>query len=372
MDKPKRFFECLLPVTVCNLECSYCYVIQENRRAMKMAELRYSPEHIAKALRPERVGGTCWISICGAGETLAQKECTDIVMHLLNEGHYVNITTNGTLTKKFDELIEKCGDKINHLHLSFSLHYVELKKKHLLDSFFKNVKKMRSAGASILVQINLCDEYVPYIDEIKEICKKEVGAYPQVALTRDESVRPMKILTQYGDKQYYENGEKFDSPLFRFTCKNFNVQRKEYCYAGEWSGVLNLQTGWLTKCYANPKGQNIFDDIDKPIEFSAVGTRCQHLYCVNSSHFMSLGVIPSIESPTYSELRNRKEAGWYTPEMESFLNRKLEEKNKRRSHIVEYCDRFLPAGNDGEILGLKQVLAHTFPNLHKIYKKIFK
>lgn len=26
----KRFVECLLPVTACNLKCSYCYVIQKS------------------------------------------------------------------------------------------------------------------------------------------------------------------------------------------------------------------------------------------------------------------------------------------------------------------------------------------------------
>ena len=32
MDKINRFLECLVPVTACNLKCSYCYVIQEGRR----------------------------------------------------------------------------------------------------------------------------------------------------------------------------------------------------------------------------------------------------------------------------------------------------------------------------------------------------
>ena len=31
MDKIKRFFECLIPVTICNLKCEYCYIIQEER-----------------------------------------------------------------------------------------------------------------------------------------------------------------------------------------------------------------------------------------------------------------------------------------------------------------------------------------------------
>lgn len=333
MDKPKRFLECLLPVTLCNLECQYCYIIQENRRKMKKAELKYSPEHIAKALTKKRLGGKCWISICGAGETLIQDEVIDIVQLLLEEGHYLNITTNGTLDKQFDKLIEKCKDNLNHLHIAFSWHFTELKKRNLTDRFFNNIIKMKNVGASVLLQINLCDDYIPYIDEIKKTSMEKLGAYPQVALTRDESCNPMKIYTSLSNEEYYEIGKTFDSPLFDFTFKNFNVKRKEYCYAGEWSGVLNLQTGWLSKCYANHEGQNIFDDINKPINLSAVGRNCQNNYCVNSSHFMSLGVIPEIETPTYAQLRNRTEAHWYTPEMESFLNSKLNESNKEHSKI---------------------------------------
>lgn len=331
MDKPKRFLECQFPVTICNLECPYCYIIQQNRRKMKKADLKYSPEHIAKALRKERLGGVCWINICGAGETLIQDEVIDIIQLLLKEGHYLNITTNGTLDKQFDKLIEKCNGNLNHLHIAFSWHFIELKKKSLTDRFFNNIRKMKNAGASILLQINLCDDYMPYIDEIKETSVEKLGAYPQVALTRDESCKPMKIYTSLSDEEYYNIGKSFDSPLFDFTFKNFNVKRKEFCYAGEWSGVLNLQTGWLSKCYANQEGQNIFDDIDKPIIFSAVGRNCQNNYCVNSSHFMSLGIIPEMEAPTYAQLRNRKEAHWYTPEMESFLNSKLNESNKEHS-----------------------------------------
>lgn len=323
MDKPVRFFECLLPVTVCNLKCPYCYVIQENRRDMQFADLKYSPEHIAKALSKERVGGICWISICGAGETLAQKELVLIVKELLKEGHYVNITTNGTLTKRFIEIIEECKLYTHHLHFSFSLHYTELKRLNLIDTFFDNIKYVRSNGASFLLQFNLCDEYLPYIDEIKRISVERVGAYPQVALTRDESTIPMKIMSNLSKDEYKDIGDSFDSPLFEFTYKNFNVKRREFCYAGDWSGVLNLQTGWLAKCYANPEGQNIFEDITKPIKFEAIGKHCNHIYCVNSSHFMSLGVIPSLPTPSYADLRNRKDANWYTDEMYSFLSSKL-------------------------------------------------
>jgi len=332
----KRFFECLAPVTVCNLRCPYCYIIQENRRTNQFFKFKYPVEDMIKGLSVDRLGGKCWFSICGAGETLFQEELVELVQGLLNHGHFVNITTNGTLTSKFDLIIEKCKENIKQLHISFSLHYVELKRLGLLDVYFENVIKMKKAGASILVQFNLCDEYMPYLEEIKQICLEKVGAYPQVALTRDESSMPMKIHSSLSNEEYYEKGKEFESPLFEFTKKNFNQKRKEFCYAGDWSGTLNLKTGILSKCYANIEGQqNIFEDISKEINFEAIGNNCKSCYCVNSSHFMSLGVIPSLETPSYTELRNRPQANWHSQEMIDFLSERLYETNEEYSSFTK-------------------------------------
>ena len=60
------------------------------------------------------------------------------------------------------------------------------------------------------------------------------------------------------------------------------------------------------KCYSEVENQNIFEDLSKPIEFKPIGYGCGCKYCINSSHFMSLGTIPDIKTPTYAELRNRK------------------------------------------------------------------
>lgn len=60
---------------------------------------------MGNALTKERLGGVCYFSICGAGETLIPKYITDITFNLLNQGHYVNLTTNGTITNRFDEII---------------------------------------------------------------------------------------------------------------------------------------------------------------------------------------------------------------------------------------------------------------------------
>ncbi len=300
---------------------------------MKNEEFDYPIGIMLEALNRKRLGGNCLFNLCGCGETMAQNGLIPLVKGLLQEGHYVSITTNGTISKKYDELIESCGNLLSHLHVAFSFHYVELKKRGWVEIFFENVLKMRKAGASILVQFNLCDEYLPYLDEIKAVCLEKVGAYPQVALTRDEMSKPMKIMTKGSCEDYYRIGKEFDSPLFDFTYKNFMVKRTEYCYAGAWSGVLNMQSGILSQCYMNGRGVNIFEDTLKPIKFRPVGHNCNNPYCVNSSHFMSLGIIPEIDTPTYSSLRNRSEAKWQTPEMRNVLCSKLYDINKPYSKI---------------------------------------
>lgn len=328
----KRFLECLIPVTSCDLDCSYCYVAQQNRFSNKVPPFKYSPEIIGKALCKDRLGGISFISLTGSGESLIPKQIPSIIYEILKQGHFVNLTTNGTLTARFEEIILICEGMLDRLHFSFSMHYKELVDKNKLDIFFKNIELIKKAGCSFFVQINLCDEYIEKLDEIKKISLDRLGALPQVAVTRDEQNAPIyKFFTKKSSEEYTLKGREFNSPLFEVTLNNFMEKRKEFCYAGEWSGKLKLGTGELTSCYGFGKMQNIFESIEKPIKFEAIGKNCPFSYCFNSSHFMSLGVIPDVDLPTYGELRNRPLAGWYNQRMLDFLNERLGDDNDEYS-----------------------------------------
>ena len=324
----RRFFECLIPVTACNIKCSYCYVVQEGRRKNEKAIFNYPPETIAKSLSKERLGGISLISITGSGETLIPLELPEIVQQILFEGHFVNITTNGLLSDRLDKLLEATKGYHSHLHFSFSFHYLELKRRNLINTFFSNIRKTHKAGCSILLQINLVDEYLQYWDEIKCLSIEYVGALPQVALTRDESNKDFKIMSSLSKDEYQARGREMNSPLFDFTCRFFKEKRREFCYAGLWSAKLNLCTGEMSACYGNGRVQNIFDDPCKPIIFEPIGNNCKFMYCINSSHFISQGIIPELMPlPSYGELRNREEGHWYTPEMKQFLYQQFGDTN---------------------------------------------
>lgn len=327
----KKFVECTIPISQCNLRCSYCYVIQEKRRNTKTSDFKVSPQLIGKAFAQERWGGEMLVNLCAFGETLLLKSLPEIVFEILKQGHYINITNNGTITERIEQLLELPGEMLSRVCFAFSLHYVELKQRELLQVFANNVHRVKNAGCSFTVQLNLCDEYIDCIDEIKNYCIKQFGALPQVALTRREG-DDYSIFTNKPELDYVSYAKSFDSTLFDFTYKNFKVKRKEFCYAGDWTYKLDIASGELRSCYFSPPFFNIYDRIDKPIPKSVVGNNCRLSYCVNSSHFISLGVIPDIKAPTYVELRNR-DCSWYNEKCVEFLSGKLYEANKEYSPI---------------------------------------
>ena len=328
MEGITKFIECLAPVSVCNLECEYCYLIQQNRRKMVNPKWEHSVEDTAKALSKKRLGGMAYISICGEGETLISDDVVKLAYLLLENGHAVNITTNGTVTNNIEKLAAFPQELVKRLNISFSFHYLELEKKKLTDTFFSNIKKVKEAGASFVLQLNLCDSYIPHIEDIKRLSIENVGALPQIALTRREKrkTNEFEIYTDLTEDEYIKYAREFNSPLFECTYENFNKKRCEFCNAGAWSGVLNLKTGNLERCYGLD-GVNIFDNVDKPIKMTAVGKHCPQRYCINSSHFMALGIIPEADIKSYGELRNRENAGWYNDTMKKLLYTKLGDVN---------------------------------------------
>lgn len=331
MDKIKRFFECLIPVPICNIRCEYCYITQRNGWDEKPTPFKYSPDHIGRCLTQERLGGVCYFSLCGSGETLVPKETIEITRRLLENGHYVNITTNGILSRRFDRILAFEPQMLERLHFAFSFHYLELIKRKKIKAFFENIKRVRAAGCSFLVQINLYDEYLPHLEEIKRLCLENVGALPHVAATRKENdlIEDIELYTELAPEKYMEIAREFGSPLFDFTMQNFGVKRTEFCYAGDWTGTLNMATGMMQRCYGSNIMKDVFEDPSSPMSFVAVGNHCRSLFCMNSSHFMSLGVIPEQTTPTYASLRNRPGADWYSPKMAEFLGSKLGDSHER-------------------------------------------
>lgn len=331
MDKIKRYIECHVPVTTCTLRCSYCYITQHRLFEGPLPEFRYSPEHVRKALSKERLGGICLINLCGAGETLLAKEVVEYARAFLEEGHYVMIVTNGTISKRFDDIASFPAHLNKHLFFKFSYHYLELKQRGLLEVFFNNIRKVRDAGCSFTLELTPSDDMVPYIDEIKQRAIAELGAPNHVTIARDERTKNrLPMLTQLSRQDYIDTWKTFDSALFDYKLTIFGHKRREFCYAGDWSFCVNLATGKMKQCYRTYYRADIFRDISRPIPFRAIGNCCKEHHCYNGHSLIVLGDIPSQSTPTYAQLRNRQSldgSEWLRPEMKSFMSTRLKESN---------------------------------------------
>lgn len=331
MDKIKRYIETYIDTETCNLRCHYCYIKLLNKFDNKLVDFPYSPKTIAKALSKERLGGVCLFNLCAGGETLLAPNVIPVVRALLEEGHYVMVVTNGTLTHRFKEFCQFPAELIERLIFKFSFHYLELKKLNWIDLYFNNVSLMRDLGASFTVEITPNDELIPYIDELKKVCMDKLGTLCHVTIARDDRTDNIDILSHKDWETYQEIWNQFDSELFRFKSTIFYKKRKEFCYAGEWSIYLNLMTGDMSQCYCGMVLDNIYKNINKPLHFEAIGCNCMLPHCYNGHAFLTLGDIPEMETVTYAMMRNRVDINgkeWLQPKMKTFLSQKLIDNNQ--------------------------------------------
>ena len=328
--KIKRFIDCYIPVTTCNLRCSYCYVTQQGFFKQQVPKFEHSAQEIRKALSIERLGGVCVINLCAGGETLIAAQVIDITRELLLEGHFVMIVSNGLLGKRLDQISAFPPELRRHLFVKFSFHYLELKRLGAFESYFANIEKMRKAGVSFTVEMTPCDEEIPLIPEIKQVCLENLGALCHVTIARSDVDPDNRIphLSKLPFDEYLEVWKTFDSPLFDFKASIFHKKRSEFCYAGDWTYYIHLGTGEMTQCYCGKRVGNIFDEFTP----AAIGRGCTMAHCYNGHVWLAFGDIPQLKTPTYAQLRNRIDAQgreWLGPEVKAAFSAKLSRSNHR-------------------------------------------
>lgn len=334
MEKIKRLIACGVPTEACNFRCSYCYLTcHGNPYNGKIYDFPLPVEDMVKALSVKRLGGTCYFNMCASGETILQKNLFPLVKGLIDEGHFCDIITNGSISKKFDELISMLDEKErSHLFLKFSFHYLQLKEKKLLETFVSNVNKAKSAGISFTVEITPHDELIPYIDEIKEFSMKNFGALPHITVARNENTSKIELLTKLNREEYKKTWSVFNSELFDFKFSIFGRKINEFCYAGQNSLYLDLRTGEYKSCYCGDFLGNMFTNINKPIDFCPIG-KCNLAHCFNGHSFIALaGDVPdlSLPVPSYAAERDRicvVGGHWLTDTCRSFFSTRASDSN---------------------------------------------
>lgn len=338
MDKIKRYIECYIPTETCNLRCHYCYIAQKRKFNNKLLKLDKSIECIKKAFSPERFGGVCLINLCAGGETLLSEDVLLLVKTLIEEGHYISLVTNGTISKRFKEIAQWPKEINSHLFIKFSFHYLEFKRLNIMDKYFDNVKLMKKSGVSFTVEVTPSDELIPYIDEIKKVCYDNLGALCHITIARDDRTNGINHLSNLSFDKYIKTWGCFNSKMFDFKSSIFYKKRTEFCYAGDWSIYVNINTGQIRQCYCGKIIGNIYD-FSKPISFEAIGCKCSLAHCYNGHSYLTLGDIPEINSTTYADTRNRvcdDGSEWLQPEMKYIMQSRLQESNKQYGTLKKF------------------------------------
>lgn len=330
MDKLKRYINVHVALSNCTLRCHYCYVTLHQTFGHPIPKLERDPRFIRQALSKERLGGCCHLNFCADGETLLLPGLTDVVEQLLLEGHYISIVSNCTLNNRIDELVALPEKLRKHIFVKASYHYLELKRIGLLDSFFDNVRKLHDANISLTIEITPSDELIPYADEAVNLCSEKMGAAPHFTIARDEHNDHLPILTDLSLDEYHHVWGKYDSVMFDYKKCIYGRPIKKFCYAGEWFLCLDLLSGDISQCYGTQRFQNIYSNINEPIHFKPIGSRCPRAHCFNGHALLTQGVVPGEKSPTYAATRDRIMADgehWLYSDVMSFFSQRLYDNN---------------------------------------------
>jgi pyruvate-formate lyase-activating enzyme len=259
----------------CNLQCPYCYVKNSNPNETPQSMfLKYPLDIMIRSFAPKRIGGIAEVTVIGSAETLLTKEVIPFVHGLLHYGHIVTVVSNATLSDRIDELLNCPKDDLKNLILKASFHYEELKKRKLLNVYFKNIKKVIDYGASAYPFVVISPEYSKHLKEIGELIKENLGCKAHCSPCNSiNSEFDLRFHSQFDPKPtrelMKEIDQYFDTRIFRecVRYKDVDVQ-KTFCYAGRWSLGIDMATGQTYKCHGFRKDNEVFyNNVDKPYQW---------------------------------------------------------------------------------------------------------
>lgn len=350
-----KFIELLVfGTTECNFHCEYCYVWRKEEFHKGTETSFYPVIECRKALSQQKLGGVCHINICASGETMLSKDIVELVYELLDEGHYVSIITNGTVTSKINDILNFPSKLLDRMFFKLSFHYAELKRTKLLDKFWINVDNIRNSPCSYSIEITPCDSLVQDIENVKNEFKKNAnGAMPHITFTRDSQKEGLDLLSEYSLEEYIQTWKTFDSDLFDLKSHLYKRKICEYCYAGNWSYRINIVNGNIQSCYQQQLKGTIFDKDYKYLPIMPVGYKCKLDYCFNNHAFLVWGDVPDIKCKNYLQMRDRvsdSQEHWIKPEYSAIMSQKLYENNYQHVGIWDDYVKLYKKGREAAFI----------------------
>lgn len=336
MEKIVKRINATIQTVGCNLKCEYCFFSQANYvNKGTIKALRYPLQTILDACSKKRLGGQCAIQLMGDGETLLPDDVVALILGLLKEGHYVRVINNGTLSNRIHELIKlaESDGTIDRLSMIFSLHFLELEKRNLLNVFADNVDYVKKRGCSFEITLVACDEYIEAAERINQFCAQNLGGvtpWVQPADKYDTSANYVGVFSKYDRQTYFENIKKaFPSFQTKFAQEKIDIDNHKFCYAGDWFFYLDFTTGRYSQCMRNAGPEyNFFEHLEDELMLEPVGTRCKATCCICGGA-KTFNLIP--EENGYEEIqyvRNGSHNKYVSEKILRAYNTNLAETNK--------------------------------------------
>ena len=381
-NEVKKTITVYVPGSSCNLRCEYCYVSQcLDESHIEKASFMYPLEHMIKSFDPKRIG-IANITVIGRGETLLPKEVVPFIKGLLSYGHWVEVVTNLTLTYRINELLDvKDKSILKHLLVKGSLHWKELKNKNLVDVYFENMCKVIASGASSYPFLVICKAYMPYLDEIRQVCLEKIHALPQCSPCivydgKDDIGRGGIYTTEpVCDEKFVKKiDDLFQSEIFKICIKMLEVDpKKVFCYAGVYGFGVDMRSGYMVKCHNVPANRNFFENIKSDVSLLPVGCDCGISSCALQYNFVAQGFIPEVDDTKYYGEILKKE-GCIQPEFLHAVSVKYHEnkgvftKQQERDYIIEGYNHLLEKNSRLEDNNRK--LVYNYNKLKSEYDKV--
>lgn len=320
----KRFILLKFPQTDCDLGCSYCYLNRRKHVGAYDFFKKHTPETLAAMLAPEKIGGSAFFYAYSDGEPLLHEENLDLLSRLTEQGHFAAVTTN-LHSAILSSVVDRFSPQARRRMLFFaSLHYLELRRRDQLSSFFDTLQQLRHDGFSWQIRLCLAPEYLPWIEEIDTLCLERAGQIPLLTRWRDGSGKKvdMSALDRIGKR----------SPVYRLQLCCADQKRTEFCLAGKKSCLLDLGTGEFRACVAERVcGHLELDAVNavQQLPDSPVGRNCSASWCMCCSHLLPWGVIPELYPGNHAELFFPDNTNSLSPELLDILS---------MQHCNEYFD----------------------------------
>lgn len=309
----------------CNLKCEYCYL-----DSPKPDKKFCTPKELIRTFSKKSLGGCAFFNFVTLGETLLCDENIEAIKLFLEEGHVVNVVTNLTYSKNLEKLLLLPEELKSRLIIHASLHYLELKKKNLLDEYFNNLQRCKEAGVSFHMDLTVYEKYMPVLEEIKEVCLLKTGLLPNItiALDKDKNWMPFDFYNEEAHKKIVDVFEAKELDIQRNIF--FDKEENKPCMAGRWSLVYYWSGRRCTAC------NGIKVNIDTPfvnsdgVKWLGGGDTviCPFKRCFCGEIFLTWGLLPERNDiPTFFEFY-LKEKGFYSETVKKLTDVKLSDNNR--------------------------------------------